>query len=33
MCGLVADHVDTAGPLNVTSTCNVVGGVSPAETE
>jgi len=33
MCRLLADHIDTAGRLNVTSTCNFACGVSPARTK
>jgi hypothetical protein len=29
MCELLADHVDEAGRLNVTSTCNFAHGVKP----
>lgn len=32
MCGLLADYIDTAGRLNVTSTSNLACGVSPART-
>lgn len=32
ICGLLADHIDTAGRLNVTSTCNFARGFSPART-
>jgi SAM-dependent methyltransferase len=31
MCGLLADYIDTAGRLNVPSTCNLACGVSPGE--